>query len=69
MVECPALPPIPNGVISYAPDMTPDYNVDTVATHTCNPGYLLLGPGLGPDTRQCFAGGTWSGVTPVCVGT
>ncbi len=60
-LECPAFPPIPNGVITYDPDMIANFAVGTVATHTCNEGYLLLG---GP--RTCLPGGTWSGLTPVC---
>ncbi len=61
-VECPALPLIPNGNITYGPDMTADFAVGTVATHTCNEGYLLLGS----ETRECLVGGRWSSLTPVC---
>ncbi len=64
-VGCPALPPIPNGAITYAPDMTAPYDVDTVATHSCDPGFRLSGF----ETRQCLAGGIWSNLIPVCVGT
>ncbi len=62
---CPALAPIPNGAIIYAPDMTAPYDVDTVATHSCDPGFRLSGF----ETRQCLAGGIWSTLIPVCVGT
>ncbi len=62
---CLELPFFPNGVITYAPDMTPDFEVDTVATHTCNDGYRLIGV----DTRVCLAGGMWSGLPPACQGT
>ncbi len=62
---CPALPSIPNGAITYAPDMTAPYDVDTVATHSCDPGFRLSGF----ETRQCLAGGIWSNLVPVCLGT
>ncbi len=65
VVECPALAPIPNGAITYAPDVTAPYDVDTVATHTCDPGFLLSGF----ETRQCLAGGIWSNLVPVCLST
>ncbi len=65
-LECPALPPIPNGNITYGPDMMADYDVGTVATHTCNDGFML---GAGSETRECLLGGIWSGFTPVCIRT
>ncbi len=64
-VKCLALAPIPNGAITYAPDVTAPYDVGTVATHSCDPGFLLSGF----ETRQCLAGGRWSGLVPVCLGT
>ncbi len=63
-LECPALSPIPNGAITYGPDMIPDFDVDTVATHSCNPGFRLDGS----DTRVCLDIGRWSGLIPVCEG-
>ena len=65
MVVCPTLAPIPNGVITYDPDMIADYDVDTVATYSCNPGFRLSGF----ETRQCLLGGIWSNLVPVCLGT
>ncbi len=59
---CPALPPIPNGVITYGPDMIADFDVGTNATHTCDPGFRLLFS----EIRTCLVGGSWSGLTPVC---
>ncbi len=64
--ECPELPFIPNGAITYGPDMSAPFAVDTVATHTCNEGLIL---GLGSEIRECLNTGTWSGLTPVCIGT
>ncbi len=65
MVECPALAPIPNGAITYDPDMIAPYDVDTVATHSCYPGFHLVGS----ETRVCLDTGRWSGLIPVCRGT
>ncbi len=62
-VECPELAPIPNGAITYGPDMTADFDEGTVATHTCNDGFTL---GAGSEFRTCLAGGRWSGFIPVC---
>ncbi len=68
-IECPALSEIANGVISYAPDITPDYNVNTVATYTCDEGFVLRG---GNEMRTCVdAGGgssigRFNGVAPTC---
>ena len=63
--ECPALQTIPNGAITYGPDSSPDYDAGTVATHTCNPGFSLVGS----ETRECFVGGRWSKLIPVCLRT
>ena len=60
---CPALAPIPNGAITYGPDTFADFDVDTVATHTCNDGFILV---VGSETRTCLVGGRWSGLIPVC---
>ncbi len=64
-VQCFALAFIPNGAITYDPDMTAPYDVDTVATHSCDPGFRLLGS----ETRVCLASGRWSGSIPVCLST
>ena len=61
--ECPELAPIPNGAITYGPDMTADFDVGTNATHTCNDGFILT---VGSETRECLPGGIWSGRIPVC---
>ena len=63
VVECPELPFIPNGVITYDPDMIAPYDVNTVATHTCIESFVLI---AGSETRVCLLGGRWSGVTCVC---
>ena len=54
---CPELTGFENGDIQL-----PDENFyDSVATFSCNEGYLLNGG----SSRQCEAGG-WSGATPFC---
>ncbi len=65
-VECSALQPIPNGAITYGPDTIADYDVGTVATHSCNDGFIL---GAGSEIRTCLNSGIWSGLIPVCRGT
>ncbi len=59
---CQELALLENGVITYAPDMTPDFNQGTVATHTCNPGFILDGL----MTRVCIGLAIWTGTAPVC---
>ena len=69
---CAALPSIPNGMISYAPDMTPLYDIGTVATYTCNEGFRFI-DGVGDQMRTCEVGGMegtrepmFSGSAPQC---
>ena len=60
--QCPALAPIPNGAITYDLDTNADFDVDTVAFHSCNTGFLLFGS----YTRVCLDTGRWSLLIPVC---
>ncbi len=60
--QCPELPPITNGAISYFADMMVPFNQGTVATYTCNGGFVLIGI----PTRLCGGGGVWFGVAPEC---
>lgn len=63
---------LPNGMISYDtdPDPPPDtmFNVGTVATHSCDVGFSLVGD----TTRTCMDDpeseflGMWSGNAPSC---
>ncbi len=39
-------------MVSYAPDMTANYSVGTVATYTCDPGFRFV-PGVGNQMRHC----------------
>ena len=68
---CPPLPAITNGMISYSPDVTPDYDLGTEASYmyTCEAGFYLEGN----EVRVCIdddgmdAIGVWSGREPSCV--
>ena len=74
---CMELMAIPNGMISYSPDMTAPYSVDTVATYTCNSGFrFVAGSGVGDQMRTCtevtesestvVSGATFGGMAPSC---
>ncbi len=66
---------IPNGMISYSPDMTALYSVETVATYTCNDGFRFMA-GVGDQMRTCtettesdstvVSGAEFSGMAPSC---
>ena len=63
-IVCPPLPTITNGMISYSPDVTPDYDLGTNATITCEAGFYLEGN----EVRVCMDDdGMWSGREPSCV--
>ena len=68
-IECEPLPNIANGSISYAPDMTPNFDLGTTATYECDDGFYLMGE----DERNCTAGdgssaiGMFNGEEPTCV--
>ena len=62
------LPPLENGEITYAVDMTANFELRTMATHTCDAGYILSGP----EVRNCDEGdgtnliGEWTETAPTC---
>ena len=58
---CETLPSIANGMISYSTNVMGQYNLGTVATYTCNPGYELTGPG--DEMRTCVDNGDGSGLS------
>ena len=60
-VVCPSLS-LTNGMISYS---DPTLGVGSVATHSCDTGYILNGW----STRTCGSGGTWNGSALACKGT
>ena len=66
-IECPSLS-LTNGMIAYATDTTPQFEIGTVATHRCNAGYALVGGSTRPwmDDDQADNVGVWSGTAPTC---
>ncbi len=68
-IECPPLPAITNGVISYSPDVTSDFDLGTNATYTCEAGLYLEDN----EERTCMdddgmdAIGVWVGQKPSCI--
>ena len=73
-IECLPLPPIVNGAIAYAPDNVANYELGTVATYSCNAGFILDLSLGGTMTRTCVddgdgdAEGIFDGQAPICVG-
>ena len=67
-IQCPSLPSIVGGTITYSPDTIADFDLGTSATHECNDGFILRGNVI----RVCEEGapgstvGIWSGTPPVC---
>ncbi len=64
---CNELEAIANGTISYAPDnQGSEYDLGTVATYSCDDGFVLVGPN---ETRSCMEVetlGEFSGAAPTC---
>ncbi len=52
-IQCNPLDGIENGVITFAIDTTPNYDLDTVAFHVCNPGFFLDLSQGGSTFRTC----------------
>ena len=57
-----------NGMVSYVVDTTPEFEIRTIATHTCSADFALVGS----LTRTCMVDdqadvvGVWSGSAPTC---
>ena len=72
-IECLPLDLITNGVITYAPDITSNYDLGTVATYACDAGFFLDLSLGGSEMRTCFndldndAEGVFSGQAPRCI--
>ena len=71
-IECEPLDAIANGVITYADDTTPNFDLGTTATYTCNEGYFL-DLSVGVRVRTCVddgdidALGVFTDQAPSCV--
>ncbi len=55
---------LPTLMVSYNGGSTDNRPVGTVATYTCDTGYILNG---GTTTRTCGSDGVWSGSAPTCL--
>ncbi len=72
-IQCSPLPAITNGVITYATDITSNYDLGTVATYTCDDGFVLDLSLGGSMTRTCFddldndAEGVFNRQAPRCI--
>ena len=55
-------------MIAYANDTTPQFEIGTVTTHSCNAGYALVGDMTRTcdDDDQADIVGVWSGTAPSC---
>ncbi len=66
------LPAILNGMIVYATDVSPDFELTTTATYSCNAGYFF-DLSVGDRVRTCIddndndADGIFTGQAPSCV--
>ncbi len=72
VIKCPVLPVFANGMVSYATYMTPDFDLGTTATYSCDDGYTL-DLSIGVEVRTCIddgnndTEGVFSGQEPACV--
>ena len=68
-IECPSLS-LTNGMVVYAADNSPPFSLGTVATHTCNPGFSLVGvvSRTCVDDDQADIVGLWCGTASSCEG-
>ena len=72
-IQCEPLAAIDNGMISYSTTGSPNYALGTVATYSCNTGFVL-DLSVGFEMRTCVDDGDndalreFSGTAPSCVG-
>ena len=68
-IECPSLS-LTNGVIVYVSDTTPEFEIGTVATYSCDTGFAVVGDMTRTclDNNQLDIVGVWSGSAPTCEG-
>ena len=57
-------------MVTYTADTTADFSFGTIATHTCNTGFALVGgvTRTCEDDDQADTVGVWSGEAPSCKG-
>ena len=74
VIQCSPLMAITNGVITYDPDITPNYDLGTVATYDCDTGFVLDLSLGGSEMRTCVddngldAIGVFDRQAPRCIG-
>ena len=70
VIVCSALDEPENGQITYDAESMTDFALDTIATHTCNEGFSLVGQFTRTciDDDQADTMGVWSGSAPSCQG-
>ena len=71
-IVCPPLDELQNGNIAYDPNTPPSFMLMTIANHTCNSGFELIGPPVrtcvvNPDVPNSPVG-VWDQSPPVCQG-
>ncbi len=70
VVECPPLQPINNGFVTYKPGGLPKYSLGTLATYSCNNGFIF-DMSTESKKRTCKEDigiiGVWNGLQPFCV--
>ncbi len=72
-IVCLAISAITNGVITYAPDITPNYDLGTVVFYVCNAGFVLDLSLGGSTFRMCVddngldAIGVFDKLAPICI--
>ena len=71
VVECPPLQPIKNGFVTYnKPGGLPKYSLGTLATYSCNKGFIF-DRSTEITKRTCTEDigiiGVWNGLQPFCV--
>ena len=65
--DCPDLPSLINGMITYSAESPGNRPFSSRAVHSCNTGYTLTGGTLNAGTtRFCVSGGMWGGSAPTC---
>ena len=55
-----------NGLINYAPDDVADYDIGTVASYQCNPGFILVGVTARDCVEAADSTGVFEGEAPIC---
>lgn len=57
-----------NGIVTYSVDTAAEFEIGTIATHSCNVGFVLVGDMTQTceDDDQADTVGAWSGTPRTC---